>query len=108
MQALRTNRYNIVAVAGAQVSGFMPTGLSGNTNMDLCVAVRMCVYRLQVLHGKYLLKILHETRLALKQLPNVTKLSVKKMKQLTVVGDLHGQLDDLLTIFYKASSLLCC
>ncbi|XP_067322888.1 serine/threonine-protein phosphatase with EF-hands 1 isoform X2 [Anolis sagrei] len=55
----------------------------------------------QQLHARYVLQLFHETRKVLQQMPNITHLSTSYAKEITICGDLHGKLDDLLLIFYK-------
>lgn len=45
--------------------------------------------------------ILRECIVSLQRMPNLNSVSTAISRQITVIGDLHGKLDDLLVIFYK-------
>ena len=44
-------------------------------------------FLIQVLHQKYVLLLLHEARICMKHLPNVSDVNISISKQITVVGN---------------------
>ncbi|TDH68253.1 hypothetical protein CCR75_004762 [Bremia lactucae] len=54
---------------------------------------------MQILHHKYVLEILHKGVKSLAPLPTLQEISLNEDETITVVGDLHGQLQDLFSIF---------
>ena len=52
------------------------------------------------MHEKYVNVILHQARAILKTLPNVNRIALSNLYHIFIIGDLHGQLTDLLHIFH--------
>eukprot|EP00116_Pleurobrachia_bachei_P014070 sb/3474332/ len=55
----------------------------------------------EVLHAKHLLQLLAETRKHFLKIRNVQYTNTAIAGKITVIGDLHGSLADLLMIFHK-------
>ncbi|XP_006835744.1 PREDICTED: serine/threonine-protein phosphatase with EF-hands 1 [Chrysochloris asiatica] len=55
----------------------------------------------KILHPHYVLAVLHEAKKVLMKMPNVSHIRTLPYNEITVCGDLHGKLEDLLLIFYK-------
>ncbi|UJR31789.1 hypothetical protein I4U23_019267 [Adineta vaga] len=64
-------------------------------------ALIIAFQRGEILHAHYILLILHELRNRLKRLPNINIVATHQTKCVTVIGDLHGSLADLMVIFHK-------
>jgi serine/threonine-protein phosphatase with EF-hand domain len=70
---------------------------------DLDILINLFRKRKYNLHARYVALILREAAKKLRRLDNINRASteIKGSKTVTVVGDLHGKLDDLLVILYK-------
>lgn len=47
--------------------------------------------------------ILHQARSILKTLPNINRIDLSNLYHIFIIGDLHGQLNDLLHIFNEVN-----
>ncbi|XP_035508036.1 serine/threonine-protein phosphatase with EF-hands 1 [Morone saxatilis] len=89
--------YNLIAVPESYTGPRLSFPLSVSDTNTLLSAFK----EQQTLHARYVLQLLYETKKLLKQMPNIIHLSTSYTKEITICGDLHGRLDDLLLIFYK-------
>uniref|UniRef100_A0A8C9DJA8 Serine/threonine-protein phosphatase with EF-hands n=1 Tax=Prolemur simus TaxID=1328070 RepID=A0A8C9DJA8_PROSS len=55
----------------------------------------------EILHARFVIEMLFETKKVLQQMPNFTHIETSSFEDITICGDLHGNLNDLLVIFYK-------
>ncbi|XP_034077168.1 serine/threonine-protein phosphatase with EF-hands 1 [Gymnodraco acuticeps] len=93
----RETGYNLIPVPESYSGPRLSFPLSVSDTNSLLGAFK----EQQTLHARYVLQLLYETKKLLKQMPNITHLSTSYTNEITICGDLHGRLDDLLLIFYK-------
>lgn len=82
-------------------SGYQGLRIDGPVTQDVLMKLIESFQRGQILHEQYVYQILHQARAVLKTLPNCNNVNLSSLGHVTVVGDLHGQLADLLHIFNK-------
>lgn len=63
------------------------------------ITILKCFKNSGRLHIHYAMKIIESVTVLFKALPTVNELPLPKGRKMTIVGDLHGQLQDLFTIF---------
>ncbi|XP_042228027.1 serine/threonine-protein phosphatase with EF-hands 2-like [Homarus americanus] len=86
-----------VKVEGSYKGPHLTTPLTTHSIHQLVDAYK----KKKALHVRYVYVLLREGVRVLRQRATVTHASTAISGQITVVGDLHGKLDDLLTILYK-------
>ncbi|KAG7162043.1 Serine/threonine-protein phosphatase with EF-hands pef-1-like [Homarus americanus] len=86
-----------VAVEGNYKGPHLTTPLTTDSIHQLVEAFK----KKKALHARYVYMVLREGVRVLRQRPTITHASTAISGQITVVGDLHGKLDDLLTVLYK-------
>ncbi|CAF2135394.1 unnamed protein product [Rotaria magnacalcarata] len=94
-ELLRSTNPDNISVESSYQGPRIEGPITGNTLIDLIEAFQHG----QVLHAKYVCKILHQARFILKSLPNFNRIDLSDLHHVFIIGDLHGQLADLLHIF---------
>ncbi|CAF1090028.1 unnamed protein product [Rotaria sordida] len=80
-------------------SNYQGPHIEGPITRKIFVDLIEAFKRGQILHEKYVCEILHQARAILKTLPNFNHIDLSYLRHVFIVGDLHGQLADLLHIF---------
>ncbi|CAF2529170.1 unnamed protein product [Rotaria sp. Silwood2] len=94
-QLLRLTNPDHIQVESNYQGPHIKNSITRSTLVDLIEAFQ----KGQVLHEKYVYVILHQARAILKTLPNVNHIDLYNLHHIFIIGDLHGQLADLLHIF---------
>ncbi|CAM4754238.1 unnamed protein product [Rotaria magnacalcarata] len=92
-------RNYLFKVSSINQINYFVSGVEGPITRKIFVDLIEAFQRGQVLHEKYVCEILHQARAILKSLPNFNHVDLTYLRHVFVVGDLHGQLADLLHIF---------